>query len=113
MSARKVSDGTEEGGVYQDPENSSREGTERRISDAITRHELHAETRYATKAELASVSAALHSQGLDVVKLQLELEGIRKSLDQISSNLNRVVWIVLTAVLLAGIGLVVRPDLPL
>jgi hypothetical protein len=86
---------------------------DRRITDAITRHELHAETRYATKTELSAVSAALHAQGLDVVKLQLELEGIRKSLDQISSNLNRVVWIVLTAVILGGMALVVRPGLPL
>ncbi len=81
---------------------------ERRLHDAITRHELHAESRYATKTELAQITAALHAQGLDVVKMQIELEGIRKSLDKISENINRVVWIVLTAVVAGGLAFIIR-----
>ena len=82
---------------------------ERRICDAIERSELHTVTLYATKVELAGVTASLHAQGLDVIKMQLELEGIRKALDRINTSMDRVVWIVLTSVIVAGLGLIVRP----
>lgn len=81
----------------------------RRLEDAFGKYKLEAAATFATKVELAAVTTALHAQGLDVVKLQFELQAIRKSLDKLNTNIERVVWLILTAVIGGGLALIVRP----
>lgn len=83
------------------------EHTERRRYDDLVetlRHRL-SET-FASKAEVASVKADQAKQNIDMAVLKTELQGIRIAVEKLSSHMERAAWIVLTAVILAVVGLV-------
>lgn len=82
------------------------ESQDRRISDVLERFRLQLLAEFATKKEVAAVVAAQNRQDLEVVKLQTELSHINQTLTKMTNIVDRVGWLIVTAVAMALLGLV-------
>lgn len=82
------------------------ETLERRVSEVLDRFRLQLLAEFATKAEVALVTAAQGRQDMEVVKLQSELKHINTTLNKLTTIIERVGWIITTAVIASLLGLV-------
>ena len=78
----------------------------RRWDDLVDTLRSRLSDTFASKAEVASVKADQAKQHTDMAVLKSELHAIRLAVEKLSSHLERGTWVILTAVILAVMGLV-------